>query len=260
MTSRPDAASFAEALPDLFERVYAPETTYLGCVVALIDAIRAATDWDRAVYSEIRRHPEYSEVVYMSEAEGLPGTLFPQEIPCPNFSAVDFSERVGGYVEVAATSPIAFPPSLEIPPEILLVERLIQAFMRSQGIQRAVYAPKRLTPNFAPLITLHRCASDDPLSDADRETLKLGHIVLKEIVQRKRWRFRIPGHSTDHDRIMPMLAAGWDVACIAETLAIPLREVRAMRDHILIELENQYGIRTPEAAVIFLRGELAKPV
>lgn len=33
-----------------------------------------------------------------------------------------------------------------------------------------------------------------------------------------------------------------------------------MCNHIMIELENQYGIRTPEAAIIFLRGELAKPV
>ncbi|MNY46635.1 hypothetical protein D3C86_1818300 [compost metagenome] len=110
------------------------------------------------------------------------------------------------------------------------------------------------------MLCLHQARADAPLTEAGREAITLAHIVLKEIVRRKRWRFRVPGHLPDHERLMPMLAAGWDLSRIAKTLERPLPEVVALRDHILIELENQYGIRTPEAAIIFLRGELAKPV
>lgn len=260
MTPTSFPVSFSEVLPALFERIYAHETTFLDCVVPVVDALRVSTGWDRAVYSEVRRVPQYSEVVYMSELPGLPRPLLAREIPCPDFSALDFAEKIGGAVEVSVYAPAQVPGGITLPEGIRVVEQQLQAYLRANEIQRAVYAPRRLTPNFAPVITLHRCLEDAPLSDSDREALKLAHIVLKEIIQRKRWRFRIPGHSADHDRIMPMLAAGWDSSRIATTLERSIHEVRAMRDHIMIELENQYGIRSPEAAIIFLRGELAKPV
>lgn len=246
-------ANFSDHLSLLYERIFSKESKFLDCVEAVVDCLRDVTEWDRVIYSEIRRNPQISELVYVAYGPQCPEKMRIREAPAVNLAVLDAIEELG-VVEVPVHS--SMPPGT---PEILVqAKQHLEPFFSANGIVQGVYAPKRLSPNFTLLLTLHSCRFDRPLAPAEREALMLAQIVLGEITRRKRWRFVIPGRTIEHDLLIPYLAEGWECERIAEKLAWSHEKVQRLSDQIFIELQNQFGLRNEKAAFMFLREEMIK--
>lgn len=250
---------FADELPRLFERVLSTQADYGTCVAEVVDALGHHTGWDRAIYSEIRRMPAFGEVIHVANSPTCRVPLDVREVPSVSIEALELLEQFGGLVEVVAnqSNPAFDEPRFE---KLKVAEREAQRFLRAHGIQRAVYAPKRLTPNFVQLLALHHCAEDRSMREEDAQALRLAHIVLAEITKRKRWRFAMPGRSIHHAEVMPLLADGWDSSRIASELGLPRETVDRVCDDILRELQVQFGLRNSRAAIVFLHAEMVKPL
>lgn len=251
----PNATSFANNLSSLYELVHSDQTTFLDCVRAVVDCLCEATGCDRVIFSEIRRQPQSSELVYVAYGPLCPETLRISEAPAVNMAVMDAVERIG-VLEVALHR--SLPEGL--PTILYQAKAFVDQFMRANGVIMGAYAPRSLSPNCSALLTLHRCREDKPFDEAELEGLKLAQIVLGEITQRKRWRFNIPGRTPEHDRLLPFLAEGCSHERMAQEFGWPIEKVETLCSHILLELCAQYGLRNEQAAMTFLAAEMLKSI